>query len=167
MDYSQLIKRLRLPDGAIVPRRLTYDDLVMTAICRGDLSDDVCGINASLDLIRRTRGGVWPTGPVTEDYNYIDLVWHECEFRDGGSFTYVVRETTGNYMGCCYLYPLGTRTPLTEQMLDYDVDASWWVTPDAHANGYYRKVYVALQHWFATEFPFWKPHYSNADIPNA
>jgi hypothetical protein len=27
----------------------------------------VRGINASLDLIRRTRGGTWPTGPVTEE----------------------------------------------------------------------------------------------------
>ncbi len=48
------------------------------------------GINASLDLIRETRGGTWPTGPVTEEENYVDLVWHECEFRDGKSFTFCV-----------------------------------------------------------------------------
>ena len=49
------------------------------------------GINAGLELIRRTRGGRWPTELVTEDFNYVDLVWHECEFRDGDSFTYCVR----------------------------------------------------------------------------
>ena len=29
---------------------------------------------------------------------------------------------------CCYLYPMGRRTPLTEELLTYDVDVSWWVT---------------------------------------
>jgi hypothetical protein len=24
---------------------------------------------------------------------------------------------------------------------------------------------IALQHWLATEFPFWTPYYSNAEIP--
>jgi hypothetical protein len=33
------------------------------------------------------------------------------------------------YVGCCYLYPVGRRTPLTEQMLAHDVDVSWWVRP--------------------------------------
>ena len=40
------------------------------------------GINASLDLIQQTRGGNWPEGPVTEEFNYVDLVWHELEFRE-------------------------------------------------------------------------------------
>ena len=94
------------------------------------------GINASLELIRRTRGGRWPTEPVTEDFNYVDLVWHECEFREGDSFTYAVYDAGGQYLGCCYLYPMGRRTPLTEELLDYDVDVSWWVTPDAYRRGY-------------------------------
>jgi hypothetical protein len=39
-----------------------------------------------------------------------------------------VYETVGTYLGCCYLYPLGRRTELSEALLDYDVDISWWVT---------------------------------------
>ena len=78
-------------------RRLVHDDLVATAITRDDLADDVRGINASLALIKRTRGGQWPTGPVDEDYNYVDLVWHELEFREATSFTYVVRNSAGAY----------------------------------------------------------------------
>jgi hypothetical protein len=167
VDYSRLIKRLVLPDGAAVPRRLAHGDVIATAITRDDLADDVRGINASLELIRKTRGGKWPSEPVTEDYNYVDLVWHECEFRDGGSFTYVLRAAAGGYLGCCYLYPPGRRTPLSPTIADHDVDVSWWVTPDAYAEGYYRKVYVALRRWLATDFPFWTPHYSNAEIPNS
>lgn len=48
--------------------------------------------------------------------------------REGGSFTYAVYDSRGQYPGCCYLYPMGRRTPLTEELLTYDVDVSWWVT---------------------------------------
>jgi hypothetical protein len=167
VDYRNLIKRLVLPDGASPPTRLEYEDVVATAINRSDLADDVRGINASLDLIKRTRGGNWPTGPVTEDYNYVDLVWHECEFRDESSFTYVLRNAAGDYFGCCYLYPMGTRTPLSDEVIGYDVDVSWWVTPDAHAAGYYAMVYAGLRQWFAAELAFWSPHYSNRQIPGS
>src|SRR5918995_6736440 len=106
VDYASLIKKLRLPPGYVAPARLTYEDLVARAITRADLHDDVRGINASLALIRRTRGGGWPTEPVTDEGNYTDLVWHELEFREGTSFAYVVRDRGAGYVGCCYLYPM-------------------------------------------------------------
>ena len=164
MNYARFLKKLEFPEGFTPPSRLTYRDVVATAITRADLADDVRGINASLGLIRETRGGKWPTGPVTEDENYVDLVWHECEFRDGTSLTYVVRDTAGAYVGCCYLYPLGSRTPLDEQLLSCDVDVSWWVTPDAYAAGLYTQLHDALGSWLSTEFPFWRPHYSNREL---
>jgi hypothetical protein len=165
MDYTQFIKRLRLPDGFTPPTTLVHDDVVASAITRADLTDDVRGINASIDLINRTRGGGWPSEAVTEAYNYVDLVWHELEFREGASFAYVVRDTDGTYLGCCYLYPLGRRTELTEQLLGYDVDVSWWVTPAAYEQGYYTKLYDALRGWLAGEFQFWQPYYSNREVP--
>ncbi len=39
------------------------------------------------------------------------------------------------------------------------------MTPDAYRRGYYPKLYGALRHWIATEFPFPKAYYSNAEIP--
>src|SRR3954451_1098547 len=72
--------------------------------CRSDLADDVRRINASLELIQRTRGGGWPKEAVTQEGNYVDLVCHELEFREAKSFTYVLRRTTGEYLGCAYLY---------------------------------------------------------------
>ena len=167
MNYANFVKKLQLPSGFRPPARLTYDDLVATALTRENLSDDVRGINASIDLILRTRCGGWPTEPVTEEFNLVDLVWHECEFREGYSFAYAVHDGGGAYLGCCYLYPLGSRTPLDEQLLDYDVDVSWWVTPDAYHAGIYADVHDALRHWLATEFPFWQPHYSNRELPDA
>lgn len=165
MHYEQFTKKLATPAGFRAPERLLFEHFEARAISRADLTEDVRGINSSLDLIVRTRGGGWPTEPVTADVDFVDLVWHELEFRDGYSFTYAVYDTGGNYLGCCYLYPLGRRTKLSEALLDYDVDVSWWVTPAAYERGDYDKLYTALQHWLATEFPFWRPYYSNREIP--
>jgi hypothetical protein len=115
--WSGLVKRLSLPEGWAAPTELTYDDIRARALTRDHLRDDVRGINASIDLIRRTRGGRWPA------------------------------------------------EPLTEELLGYDVDVSWWVTPDAYEHGYYAKLYGALRHWIATAFPFAKAYHSNKEIP--
>jgi hypothetical protein len=166
MDYAQFVRKLRLPDGFSAPDRLVYEDLVARAITRQDLDDDVRGINASLELIRSSRGGGWPTEPVSKEYNFVDLVWHELEFRDETSFTYVVRHEDETYLGCCYLYPMGRRTTLSEDLLVHDVDVSWWVTPEAYERGQYEQLYRALRHWVATDFGFTSPFYSNTEIPN-
>jgi RimJ/RimL family protein N-acetyltransferase len=163
VDYTQFVKRLNAESE--VPRTLTYEDVEIRAIHRDQVADDVKGINASLDLIRQTRGGNWPTGPVTEEYNYVDLVWHEAEFRDGGSYTYTIWDATNRYLGCVYLYPMGGRTKLTEALLDHDVDVSWWVTPPAYEEGYYKKLHQALLHWLANDLPFKNPYISNKEIP--
>jgi uncharacterized protein YndB with AHSA1/START domain len=160
-----LAKLISLPVGFFPPTELTYSDLRAHAISRADLDDDVAGINASLDLIRRTRGGQWPTEPVTAEGNYIDLVWHECEFRDGKSFTYAVFHEDGAYLGCCYFYPVGTRVPLSAELLRHDVDVSWWVTPDAYEAGHYETLYAALRDWAGTAFPFTNPYFSNREVP--
>jgi hypothetical protein len=67
MNYAQFVKKLQLPDHFSPPSRMTHEGLVATAITRFDLDDDVRGINSSIDLIRKTRGGSWPTGTVTAD----------------------------------------------------------------------------------------------------
>jgi hypothetical protein len=166
VDYQGLIKRLQVPDGFAAPRELAFEDLRATVLDRNDLADDVAGVNESIDLIRRTRGGGWPVEPVTPDDDYIDLVWHEAEFREGYSFSYTVRDDSGRYVGCCYLYPLGRRTPLSDDLMACDVDVSWWVTTAAYEAGHYESLYRALQKWTVTEFPFRRPHYSNVEIPS-
>jgi len=165
MDYARMIKPILLPPDFAAPTRLQFEDVVATRLGREHLHDDVAGINASLDLIRDTRGGGWPTEPVTEQGNYIDLVWHECEFREGYSFSYVLHHAEGEYLGCCYFYPLGKRTPLSEELAERDVDVSWWVTQRAFDRGFYGKVFRALQQWGTEDFPFSKLHFSNQRIP--
>jgi hypothetical protein len=167
MRHDQFTKKLLLPPGAAAPVRLVYGELEAQAITREHLADDVAGINASLDVIRRTRGGGWPSEPVTTEGNFIDLVWHECEFRDDKSFAYAVYHAHHGYIGCCYLYPLGGRTVLTADLAEsYHVDVSWWVTPAAYDRGDYTALYAALKQWLYEHFAFWRPYYSNREIPD-
>ncbi|MEP7001725.1 MAG: GNAT family N-acetyltransferase [bacterium] len=165
MDFKNLIKALDLPAGYSAPTELRFEDIIARTLSRDDLVADVKGINESIDIIQRTRGGGWPSGQVSEDFDYVDLVWHECEFRENYSFSYAVYTVGGLYLGCCYLYPMGRRTPLDEKLLPCDVDVSWWVTPEAYEAGYYDKLYVGLRTWIADAFPFDNPHFSNREIP--
>ena len=61
---------------------------------------------------------------------------------------------------------MGRRTQLSESLLQYDVDVSWWVTPDAYARGYYAKLHAALRHWLSESFPFADVYYSNRELPS-
>jgi hypothetical protein len=164
-DYSDFTKRLALPDGFDPPQELRYDDVTARAISRHDVAEDVRGINASLDLIPTTRGGNWPTGPVTDEEIIVDEYWHECEFRDGKSFSFILRTTHHGYIGCAYFYPMGVRRPLTVDLAEHDVDVSWWVTPRAYDDGYYLKSFRALQQWVTEDYAFRAPFYSNVEIP--
>ncbi len=165
MDHSSYIKKLVVPAETTIPAELTYDDLVARVLSHKDVPDDLVGVNSSIELIRQTRGGSWPAEELTEEFDFVDLAWHEREFRDGSSFAYVIYNTAGEYFGCVYLYPMGYRTQLTEDLLQYDVDASWWVTAAAYDKGYYGKLYTALKRWLADDLPFQAPYYSNKQIP--
>ncbi len=165
MSYAGLEKRLQVPDGFVAPDALAFEGLRARPLTRDELEDDVAGINGSLELILRTRGGGWPTEPVTPEGNYVDLVWHECEAREGYSYGYVVRDADGTYLGCWYLYPVGRRVELTADLLHHDVDVSWWVTQAAYDAGHYATLHRAALHWAVTDFPFRAPYVSNAEVP--
>ncbi len=164
MDYKSFVKKFTFPVDFEIPTQLLFEDLRAKPLTRADLKADMDAVNSSLELIRNTRGGTWPEEAVSEEFDFLDLAWHEREFRDRSSFAYVVYDKSDNYIGCLYLYPMGHRTELTEKLSDFDMDASWWVTTKAYEQGYYQKLYEALQQWLA-EFPVKKIYYSNKEIP--
>jgi hypothetical protein len=166
LDYGSLIKKFSLPSGFQAPEKLTFEELVARPLTKEDLEDDLKAVNSSVDVIRKTRGGSWPAGPLDKSFDFLDLAWHEREFRDSASFAYVIYDIKGDYVGCFYLYPIGVRTELMEERMRYDVDASWWVTAKAYEHGYYQKLYSALKQWLANEFPFTQVYYSNEEIPS-
>ena len=165
IDYSNLHKFIKLPDGITAPTKLVYDDFYAKPLTRADLDADLEGVNSSIETIQNTRGGSWPSEPLEKDADFLDLAWHEREFRDGDSFAYVIYSNSEEYIGCFYLYGIGLRTPLNDETIELEVDASWWVTTEGYEKGYYEKVYSALQQWLTEEFKFSKIAYSNKVIP--
>lgn len=145
-----------------MPLSLVYEDLSASPLTREHLQADLHAVNSSKDIIRQTRGGSWPETDLEEDFNFLDLAWHEREFRDGDSFAYVVYKGD-EYVGCFYLYPMGERTEITPELEQYDVDLSWWVTEPMYKQGYYRKLMSALDAWIKA-FPFKHVHKSNAEL---
>lgn len=172
-DLSRHIKRLTLPPTFTVPKHLQHDTLTAEPLTRAHVLEDLEAVNDSGATIRATRGGSWPSEILTEDFNFLDLAWHEREFRDRISFAYAMRDNSvlredgkGEYVGCFYLNPLGARVPLSEELLEkYDVDVCWWVTTSAFAKGMYAVLYEGLKKWLKEDFPFDRPLFSNVVIP--
>lgn len=158
-----LLKKLSLPNSFMPPTKLIYDDLVATPLTRTDLKEDLVAVNSSLEVIRKTRGGSWPDEELSEEFDLLDLAWHEREFRDRTSFAYVIHLASGEYVGCFYLYPIGERTEFTNATKEYDVDASWWTTQTMYDTGYYKKLQTAVEQWLEDEFPFTSIYYSNTE----
>ena len=164
MDYRNFVKKIDLPQDFKAPQELSYEDIVAKPLSRQDLIADMNAVNSSLDLIRQSRGGTWPSEAVSEEFDLLDLAWHEREFRDGSSFAYVVYNKAGTYVGCFYLYGMGHRAALTDDLLDFQVDASWWVDTKAYESGYYKKLQSALKTWLSDQFGFTKIYYSNKEM---
>ena len=154
-----------LPPGFAPPILLEHGDLRARILTRADLAEDVRGINASLELIPRTRGGDWPTEAVTEEFDFADLVWHEV--RVPRRLLVLLRRLRrgGRLPRLRLPLPDGRRTPLRADLIHHDVDVSWWVTPEAYDRGHYVGLYRALQVWVTTDYPFTTPYFSNREIP--
>jgi hypothetical protein len=86
MNYEKYVKKIELPENYEAPEELAYENILAKPLSRQDLVADMEAVNSSIDLIRRTRGGSWPSEPVSEEFDLLDLAWHEREFRDGNSF---------------------------------------------------------------------------------
>jgi hypothetical protein len=166
MELSEFIRRFRLPKDTTIPIRLVYERLIVVPLSRKHLMEDLVAVNSNSDLIIRTRGGSWPPKGISQEDNFLDLAWHEREFKSRKSFAYVIHDNDDRYVGCFYLYPLGTRTCLSPELIGYDVDVSWWVTGDFYSMGYYMLMYRALKSWIQESFPFEKSYFSNQEIPS-
>src|SRR5580693_7440550 len=80
MDYSNFIKKFTLPTDFKAPKKLTFEDLVARPLNKEDLEDDLKAVNSSVEVIRRTRGGSWPEGPLDKEFDFEYLAWHQREF---------------------------------------------------------------------------------------
>lgn len=98
------------PDFADVelPRQFTLGAYHLTPLSPDFVDEDFEAVIASADVVTGIFG-TWPEG-LTRDSNLIDLAWHEREFIARRSFSWILRDGAGVYIGCFYLNPdIGAR----------------------------------------------------------
>lgn len=98
------------PDFADValPRDAVVGAFHLTPLSPEFVDEDLAAVKTTAPLMEGIFGN-WPTGLTRED-NAIDLAWHEREFTARRSFSWILRDPGGAYIGCVYLFPeLGCR----------------------------------------------------------
>lgn len=146
-----------------IPNELKSENFLARKLLARDVYLDYMAVISNVELIRKTRGGTWPSSELSFEDDFIDLCWHQREFENKTSFAYtVMSKDQTECLGCFYLYPAGFRK---EAPSGSDVDVSFWVTQKAYKNGLYEELYFSLRKWLKKKWQFKKPHWTNQEIP--
>lgn len=147
----------------LVPEKLATPHFIIRKLCFSDVELDYIAVMSSINIIKQTRGGEWPSPNLKFIDDQIDLGWHQREFENKTSFAYTIMSLNEDEcLGCVYLYPPGYRN---ESSKDADVDVSFWVTQKAYEQGLYIILYKTLDNWLKFAWPFKKIVYTNNQIP--
>lgn len=151
-----------VPDSFKVPKKLETPDFIIRKFNFSDAKLDYEAVISSIDIIKETRGGEWPSPQLSFEDDQIDLGWHQREFENRTSFAYTVMSPDEKEcLGCLYLYPPGHRSKISK---DGDVDVSFWVTQKAYNEGLYEDLYKTLDKWLKSVWPFKKIVYTNKEM---
>ena len=89
--------------------------------------------------------------------NLIDLGWHEKEFQNRSSFAFtVVTIDESKGLGCVYFYPT--------KKVGYDAEIFLWVRKSELAVGLDADLFLAVQKWLKSDWPFERPAYLGRTI---
>lgn len=86
-----------------LPREAAVGAVRLTPLSPDFVDEDYAAVLATAPLLEGLFGD-WPAG-LTRANNLIDLAWHEREFTARRSFSWILRATDGDYMGCVYVFP--------------------------------------------------------------
>jgi len=99
------------PDFAAstLPRRADLGLFHLAPLAPDSTEEDFVAVTRSTAVLQGVFGSDWPAGLTLEE-NRIDLAWHEREFTNCRSFSWILRDAQGAYLGCAYVFPaLGER----------------------------------------------------------
>lgn len=133
------------PDFATVdlPRQFQLGDIQFTPLAPEYVDEDLAAVLATAPLLEGFFG-TWPEGLTRQD-NLIDLAWHEREFTTRRSFSWILRDLSGVYIGCFYVFPcLGVRG---------QADAALWFCDIPEREMTARTTKAALIGWLSTNLP--------------
>lgn len=92
-----------------VPASLTLGTYHLDVLTAADVDEDYKAVMRSQSVLQGIFDPVWPEG-LTFNYDLTDLHWHHREFTAKRSFAWVIRDASGIYLGCAYLFPdIGAR----------------------------------------------------------
>ena len=87
-----------------VPTSIALGDYQLDVLTAADVETDFDAVTRSQSVLQGLFGPDWPEGLTFED-NLIDLHWHHREFTAKRSYAWVIRDRSGVYLGCAYLFP--------------------------------------------------------------
>ena len=94
--------------GHTFPRAADLGLCHLTPLTAAQTDEDFEVVMASAPVLGEVFGS-WPEGLTRED-DHVDLAWHDREFTTGRSFSWIIRDAAGRYLGCLYLFPaIGAR----------------------------------------------------------
>lgn len=141
-----------VPEGFDPPTHLVAERFRLEPLGPQHNASDLAAWTSSIDHIRSTPGypdGSWPpVQGMTPERNLADLTRHAADFEARKGFTFTVLDpTTGEVIGCVYVYP--TKSP------DHDVQVQSWVRADVAELDV--PLADAVADWLAADWPWRHP----------
>ena len=144
---------LFVPEDFVVADGLIAGEFHLAPLGPRHNEADYAAWTTSIDHIRETPGfpdGSWPREMSLSD-NLRDLERHARDFAERRGFTYtVLSTTTGDVIGCVYIYPASGRGPGGEGRRHAHVQS--WVRADCAALD--PVLYDAVLAWVGRDWPF-------------
>ena len=148
---------LFVPADFVVPDALIAKDFQLTPLGPQHNEADYAAWTSSIDHIRATPGfrtGNWPREMSLAD-NLRDLQGHARDFAERRGFTYTVLSvSTGDVIGCVYIYPPRGQSPGGAGQAEGEQRAavSSWVRADRAALD--PVLYHTVRAWLERDWPF-------------
>ena len=146
-----------VPDGYVVPRRLTGPGFRLEPLGPQHNEADHRAWMSSREHIRATPGFStrrWPPADgMSLDENLSDLRRHAEDFQHRVGFTYTVLDDDDVVVGCVYIYPSRAERDVTEVR-------SWVTASRAELDV---RVHETVAGWLASDWPFTDVRYRSGD----
>lgn len=138
-----------VPDGFDPPTQLVAERFRLEPLGPQHNASDLAAWTSSIEHVRSTPGfadGSWPPlEGMSPEANLGDLIRHAADFEARTGFTFTVLDpTTGEVIGCVYVYP--TKSP------DHDAQVRSWVRSDVAELDV--PLADAVADWLAADWPW-------------
>ena len=147
--------RFFVPVDFAVPGGLTVEEFRLEPLGPQHNAADYAAWTASIGHIQATPGFAgtgWPHEMSLAE-NLRDLEHHAQDFAGRRGFTYTVLSTsTGEVIGCVYIYPPRGQSPGGSSAGEHDAAVSSWVRADHAALD--PVLYHAVRAWLERDWPF-------------